>query len=97
MKFVVFSQPTGTVSRDSLRDQQERSLVALRREGFLLQICRRDDAPGAISYVEARDEAEVRQRLGATPFVAEGAITIEIWPVTPRYECHCSHDHTPTV
>ena len=83
------SRPTADDTRAELREQQERTLEGLRRDGFLLQIWRRDDGAGAISYVEAESEELAWKRLNAMPFVAHGAIEIEVWPVTPRYECVC--------
>ncbi|MFD2265440.1 muconolactone Delta-isomerase family protein [Lacibacterium aquatile] len=50
-------------------------------EGFVRQIWRRGDMPGAVMLVEAADEAEVRAKLQTLPMLA--ANLLELVAVTP--------------
>ena len=85
MQFLVVSRPTERDRREALRDVEEDALGAMRSDGFLTQIWRRDDGAGSYSLVEAHSLAEASERLATLPFVVQGAITIDIIPVTARF------------
>jgi muconolactone delta-isomerase len=85
MQFLVVSRPTERDRREALRDVEEDALGDMRSDGFLQQIWRRDDGAGSYSLVEAPTLDEASKRLATLPFVVQGAITIEIIPVTARF------------
>lgn len=95
MKFAVLSVPSQTDTRDELREQQEAELDHMRADGFLLQIFRRNDGLGAISFIEAVSEEAALRRLNSMPFVTNRAITLEVFPVTPRFPCTCALGANP--
>jgi muconolactone delta-isomerase len=85
VQFLVISTPAANDRRDELRAPEEAALADMLADGFLLQIYRRLDGGGGFSLVEAPTEQEALRRLQELPFVAEGAIDIEVVAVAARY------------
>jgi muconolactone delta-isomerase len=85
VKFLVMSYPADVDTRAKFAEEEDRLIVQLHREGFIEQIFRRPDGQGAASLIEAPSAEVVERRLNELPYLIHGCITIEIWPVTPRF------------
>jgi hypothetical protein len=72
-------------SRKAELQPQETSVIArLQAEGFIEQGFQRADLGGGFTLVEAASDVEALARLHELPFVANGVLSIEVYPVNPR-------------
>jgi muconolactone delta-isomerase len=67
----------------SLAEQESEQARALYAEGFIRQIWRRVDVPGACILVEADTEEQVRAGLNRLPLVRAGMLEVLIVPLQP--------------
>jgi hypothetical protein len=86
VKFMVVSVWGNTSRKDELQPQETETIARLQREGFIVQGFRRDDGGGGFTVVIEQNAEGAWARLKELPFVANGILNVEVYPVTPRDE-----------
>lgn len=66
-----------------LLESEAKKALSLMAEDFVREIYSLANGKGALMVIEAKDESEVRRRLGELPFVQKGFLDFEIHPVVP--------------
>ena len=80
MKLLVVARPTGT-DRAPYQEAETRGVRALRQRGIIEQLYVRLDGSVSYTVVEAESEDAARSALEQLPFVSNGVLTIELFPV----------------
>jgi hypothetical protein len=86
VKFMVVSEWGNTTRKTELQPQETETIARLQLEGFIVQGFRRDDGGGGFTVVVEENADGARARLNELPFVANGVLNVEVYPVTPRDE-----------
>ncbi len=80
MKFFVVARPTAA-DRAPYQEAETRGVQALRDRGVIEQLYVRLDGSVSYTVVEAESEDAARSALEQLPFVSNGVLTIELFPV----------------
>jgi hypothetical protein len=84
MKFMVVSEWEDTTRKEELQAEETKTITRLQQEGFIVEGFRRDDGGGGFTVVVEQDANAAWARLKELPFVANGVLSLELHPVTPR-------------
>jgi hypothetical protein len=80
VKFFVVARPTAA-DRAPYQEAETRGVQALRDRGVIEQLYVRLDGSVSYTVVEAESEDAARSALEQLPFVSNGVLTIELFPV----------------
>jgi hypothetical protein len=83
MKVIVIAHRADRPAEDfaPYMEKEAKKALSLVAEGFIREIYSRQDGNGAVMVCEAKDAEEVGQRFQELPFVQQGLLTFEIYPV----------------
>ena len=80
MKFFIVARPTAA-DRTPYQEAETRGVQALRDRGVIEQLYVRLDGSVSYTVVEAESEEVARDAVEQLPFVRNGVLTIELFPV----------------
>lgn len=86
MKIVVVAHRNAKATPEAIEpflETEAKRALSMMAEDVLREIYGRADGKGAVLVFEAKDEAEVRKRLGELPFVQKGFLDLDIYPLVP--------------
>jgi len=86
MKIVVIAHRNAKATAEAIEPllgPEAKKALSMYAQDVIREIYGRADGKGAVLVFEAKDEAEVRARLGELPFAQQGFLDFDVYPLVP--------------